>query len=127
MIDWMRAKQQGVNQGRAETAGSDVKVYFAVELNRVQEAMGTSPCTPAERRLRMAHLLPFIGPDMIAYSAWDSMVGPPTEAETRTALGNAVDFLLDDARQFTEMQPLWSGTLPARRPADPHGLWAARG
>jgi len=126
MIDWMRAKQQGVNQGRAETADSDVKVYFAVEVNRVQEAMGTSPCTPAGRRLRMAHLLPFIGSDMITYSAWDSMVDPPTEAETRTALGNAVDFLLDDARQFTEMQPLWSGTLPARRPADPQGLGSAR-
>ncbi|MFY0568679.1 vWA domain-containing protein [Archangium lansingense] len=127
MIEWMRAKQEGVNQGRAQTPDSDVSVYFAVEVNRVQEALGKHPvCSPSEPRLRMAHLLPFIGPDMITYSAWDSMVIPPTESATRTALEEAVDFLLDDNRQFDDGAAVWPGTRPARRPADPQGLGSAR-
>ncbi|WP_395827758.1 VWA domain-containing protein [Archangium violaceum] len=130
MIEWMRAKQAGVTQGRAKTPGSDVKVYFAVEVNRVFEALGNQPCpgggSSGAPRLRMAHLLPFIGSDMITYSAWDTVMLKADQNQVHHALGAAVDFLLDDGRQFQGVQPLWSGSLPTRMPPDPQNLGNAR-
>ncbi|WP_437719244.1 VWD domain-containing protein [Sorangium sp. So ce448] len=96
-IDWFRAKQEGVAQARAAVA-SDVKVYFAVEVNRVREALGLD-CR--RKLLRLAHLLPFIGPDMVSYSSYDSMLQGANDAATEMSLNQALDFLYDDVAQRT--------------------------
>lgn len=126
MIRWWRAKQRGVERGRADAvrtlgANADVHVYHAVEVNRVQDALAG--------KLRAANLLPFIGADMVTYSAWDSMAdGGSNQASVEARLNSAADLLLDRNAQLQTPLTRFAasfGTLPTF-PADPLGLGAGR-
>ncbi|WP_437910803.1 VWD domain-containing protein [Sorangium sp. So ce327] len=122
-IEWFRAKQEGVAQARAAVA-SDVKVYFAVEVNRVREALGLE-CNGEQ--LRLSHLLPFIGPDMVSYSSYDAMLQGVNDAQTQMALTQALDFLYADVAQrnaFIRLVPELAD-LPTF-PTDPMALGNGR-
>jgi hypothetical protein len=95
-VEWMRLRQATVERARAERPGSPIRLLHAVEVNRVHDAL---PADGSPGLLRAVHLLPRIAPDLVAYSAWDS-INPPTDpAALRDRLWAAIDLLLDPARQ----------------------------
>ena len=86
--------QLGVARGRADTPNSDVQVYRAVEVVKVQQAM-------AGTVVRLSNLLPYIAPDMVVYSAYDSMNDSGYDYNSvRSNLTNAISFLRDPAWQL---------------------------
>lgn len=68
MITWLNARQDGVSQARKEI-DSDVKVYHAVEVNRVKIAMEGMPNL-------VNTVLPRTHNDLVSYSAWDTESDP---------------------------------------------------
>ncbi len=76
MIEWLNARQAGVNQARAEidpvlSAAKDqptARVYHATEVNRVVDSMKTGVPNMVNR------VLPHTKLDLASYSAWDSAV-----------------------------------------------------
>jgi hypothetical protein len=96
-VEWMRLRQAAVERARAERPDSPVRLLHAVEVNRVHDAL---PADGSPGLLRAVHLLPRIGPDLVAYSAWDSTNPPADPAALRDRLGAAIDLLLDPARQL---------------------------
>lgn len=95
-VEWMRVRQAAVERARARLPRSPVTLLHAVEVNRVHDALPASDGSPG--LLRAVHLLPWIAPDLVAYSAWDSLNGPDPEA-LAGELGMAIDLLLDPRRQ----------------------------
>jgi hypothetical protein len=79
MIQWLNARQAGINQARAEIADSDVHVYGAAEANRVADSMAGKPGVANS-------VLPHTTVDLISYSSWD------TQHDAKQ-LAAAVDFL----------------------------------
>lgn len=66
MIEWLNARQTGVNQARNEAGQEGVRVYHAAEVNRVVSSM-------KEGRPNMVNaVLPHTKLDLVSYSAWDS-------------------------------------------------------
>ncbi len=84
MIEWLNARQAGVNQARQETRHKDVHVYHATEVNRVVQSMRTGFPNMVNK------VLPYTPVDLVSYSAWDAA----TEhyAEPRI-LREALDFI----------------------------------
>ena len=69
MIDWLNARQAGVDQARQEFTGQGVNVYNAAEVNIVVKSMN-------EGRTNVVNaVLPYTSLDMVSYSAWDSTLG----------------------------------------------------
>lgn len=68
VIAWENARQQAVDDAKAATPNSTVPVWHYVEINLVQQIMSGST------RPRMINaVLPYINPDYVSYSAWDSL------------------------------------------------------
>ena len=66
MIEWLNARQAGVNQARREVGQRGVLVYHAAEVNRVVVSM-------KEGRPNMVNsVLPHTNLDLVSYSAWDA-------------------------------------------------------
>jgi hypothetical protein len=66
MIDWLNARQAGVNQARQEVGQRGVRVYHATEVNRVVVSM-------KQGRPNMVNsVLPHTNLDLVSYSAWDA-------------------------------------------------------
>ena len=63
-----KARQDGVNRARAEVKNTKCKVYHAIEVNRVMEAMNGLPGLAT-------HVLPFVETDMVSWSAYDATGG----------------------------------------------------
>ncbi|MDV2496678.1 MAG: hypothetical protein RX316_10805, partial [bacterium] len=85
MIDWLNARQAGVDQARAEFTGSGVKVYHAAEVNIVVKSMNQGKPNVINA------VLPFTNCDMVSYSAWDSTTGG--NIGNPEVLRNALDFI----------------------------------
>jgi hypothetical protein len=66
MIEWLNARQTGVNQARSEVGQDGVRVYHAAEVNRVVSSMKEG------RRNMVNAVLPHTKLDLVSYSAWDS-------------------------------------------------------
>ena len=96
-VEWMRRRQAAVERARAERPEAAVRLLHAVEVNRVHDALPGPDGSPG--LLRAVHLLPWIEPDLVAYSAWDSLGAPDPEA-LAGELGAAIDLLLDPRRQL---------------------------
>jgi hypothetical protein len=80
MIAWLNARQEGVNQARAETSEQGVHVYHAPEVNLVVQSMCDG------RPGVVNQVLPKTKVDLVSYSAWDGQ----GDAETLRA---ALDFI----------------------------------
>jgi hypothetical protein len=59
------ARQTGVNRARKEVGGSKCKVYHAIEVNKVIDAMYGIPTVTT-------HILPYVAVDMVSWSAYDA-------------------------------------------------------
>jgi hypothetical protein len=64
MIDWLNARQAGVEQARTEVGQQNVEVWHAVEVNHLGRAMqGKVTATN--------NVIPFTRADLYSYSTWD--------------------------------------------------------
>jgi hypothetical protein len=66
MVEWLSARQAGVNQARHEARWKGVHVYHAAEVNRVVQSMRTGFPNIVNK------VLPYAPVDLVSYSAWDS-------------------------------------------------------
>jgi hypothetical protein len=80
MIDWLNARQDGVDQARAEVIDTDVKVYHACEVNKLDWAMSGMTTVTND-------VLPGTHCDLYSYSAWDKI------SFGRQAFHDALDYL----------------------------------
>jgi hypothetical protein len=64
MIDWINARQRGVERARIEIKESKCKVYNAVEVNKVYDGIEGIPSVTTS-------VLPEIKVDMVSWSAYD--------------------------------------------------------
>jgi hypothetical protein len=70
MIDWLNARQDGVDRARREVGTKGVMVAHAAEVNLVEKAMqGKVSVTNT--------VIPRTHCDLYSYSAWDSSLGDP--------------------------------------------------
>ena len=78
-VRWFAARQRGVERARAEVTGTRCRVFHAVEVNKVFDALQGLPTLTT-------HVLPKIRPDYISWSCYD---GLKTEARSadKTAIG----------------------------------------
>jgi hypothetical protein len=84
MIEWLNARQAGVNQARQEVGQHGVRVYHAAEVNIVLKSMNEGRPNVVNR------VLPFTNLDLVSYSSWDSTVNYIGQPEV---LKNALDFI----------------------------------
>jgi hypothetical protein len=66
MVEWLNARQTGVNQARREVRHQGVHVYHAAEVNRVVQSMREGFPNMVNK------VLPHTNLDLVSYSAWDS-------------------------------------------------------
>lgn len=118
MIRWLQARQRGVTRARAELGDiPGVKVLHAVEVNQVVDV------AQGKRRVLTA-VVPHVGADMVAYSAWDAIgddLADASKERTKLALRRAIDTIhrlapdplgLGRARVFISEHGLRENTLP---------------
>jgi len=66
MIDWLNVRQKAIDDAKRDTPHRDVQVYFYVECNLVQKSI-------KQHRMSVAQdVLPFVNPDFVSYSSYDS-------------------------------------------------------
>ncbi|WP_036692511.1 hypothetical protein [Pedobacter glucosidilyticus] len=87
MQNIFKARQDGVNKARSEVKNTKCKVYHAIEVNKVMEAMNGIPSLAT-------HVLPFVETDMVAWSAYDATAPDPTG----TRLYKGVSFLKEQMK-----------------------------
>ena len=76
---WFSARQRGVERARAAVPGTRCRVFHAVEVNKVFEGeVGVPTLT--------THVLPWIKPDFISWSAYDGLHTGARDGDT-TAIG----------------------------------------
>jgi hypothetical protein len=63
-IDWVIARQKGVDRARSETRKSKCKVYHAIEVNRVFDGLEGIPTLTTD-------VLPKVQIDMVSWSSYD--------------------------------------------------------
>ncbi len=84
MIDWLNARQAGVNQAREEIGTNGVWVYHAAEVNRVVASMNQGKPNVVNTVLPRTKL------DLVSYSAWDAAT---EHLEDPNVLREALDFI----------------------------------
>jgi hypothetical protein len=84
MIEWLKARQAGVNQARDQVRTDGVWVYHAAEVNRVVDSMNKGKPNMVNK------VLPHTKLDLVSYSAWDSTTAYP---EDPNVFPNALDFI----------------------------------
>jgi hypothetical protein len=88
MIDWLNARQAGVNQARQEVGEQGVHVYHATEVNLVVQSMRNGSAGVTNRVLPQTQL------DLVSYSAWDSATSHYADPNV---LWDALDFIAANA------------------------------
>jgi len=84
MIEWLNARQAGVNQAEKKIGADRVWVYHAAEVNRVVESMNKG-------KPNMVNMvLPHTKLDLVSYSAWDSTKANP---EDQQVFEKALDYI----------------------------------
>jgi hypothetical protein len=84
MIEWLNARQAGVNQARKEIGTNEVFVYHAAEVNRVVDSMKNGKPNMINK------VLPHTKLDLVSYSAWDSTTAYPEDPQV---FSDALDFI----------------------------------
>ena len=84
MIEWLNARQAGVNQAREELGSHRVRVYHAAEVNRVVKSMKEGKPNLVNK------VLPYTPLDLVSYSAWDSTT---EQSENPGLFREALDFI----------------------------------
>jgi len=76
MTRWLNARQRGVEHARAELRADGVHVWHAVEVNLVL------PSFQQHRPGVIDRVIPRVRPDLVSYSAWESLESPDQLKET---------------------------------------------
>jgi len=84
MIEWLNARQAGVNQAREEVGPDGVRVYHAAEVNRVVDSMKEGNPNLVNTVLAHTKL------DLVSYSAWDATTAYPEDSQV---FRKALDFI----------------------------------
>ncbi len=84
MVEWLNARQAGVNQARQEVGQQGVHVYHAAEVNLVVQSMRTGFPNLVNK------VLPHTPVDLVSYSAWDSAT---EHYRDPNVLRDALDFI----------------------------------
>ena len=84
MIEWLNARQDGVNQARQEVGLTGVRVYHAAEVNRVVDSMREGKPNMVNKVLPQTEL------DLVSYSAWDAVTA---HHENPQVFREALDFI----------------------------------
>ena len=84
MIEWLNARQAGVNQARHEVGQQEVKVYHAAEVNLVVNSMRQDKPNVVNM------VLPHTKLDLVSYSAWDAT---NKHSENPELFRKALDFI----------------------------------
>jgi hypothetical protein len=84
MIEWLNARQNGVNQARQEAGPTGVRVYHAAEVNRVVDSMREGKPNVVNT------VLPHTRLDLVSYSTWDSVTA---HYENPQVFREALDFI----------------------------------
>jgi hypothetical protein len=84
MIDWLNARQAGVNQARDEVGRDRVRIYHAAEVNRVVDSMRDGKANMVNK------VLPHTKLDLVSYSAWDAATAHYADPNV---LREALDFI----------------------------------
>ncbi len=93
MIDWLNARQKGVNQARKEVGTDGVWVYHAAEVNRVVSTMKQGRPNMVDK------VLPHTKLDLVSYSAWDATA---EYSENSQILSEALDFIAKNTPDSVE-------------------------
>jgi hypothetical protein len=94
MVEWLNARQAGVNQARQEVGpqfvsrAPNVHVYHAAEVNRVVQSMRTGFPNLVNK------VLPHTRLDLVSYSAWDAATEHYSDPNV---LREALDFIAANA------------------------------
>jgi hypothetical protein len=86
MVAWLRARQRGVTRARQDAGNpSGVNVFNAVEVNRVLDH--------AQKGLNRVinAVVPFVGPDMVTYSSYDSTLAGKDPNSMQAAMKQALN------------------------------------
>ena len=84
MVEWLNARQAGVNQARRQVRQRGVHVYHATEVNRVVQSMRTGFPNMVNKVLPDTHV------DLVSYSAWDAATSHYSDPNV---LREALDFI----------------------------------
>lgn len=84
MVEWLNARQAGVDRARREVGEQGVHVYHAAEVNRVVQSMRTGFPNMVNEVLPHTHL------DLVSYSAWDAATEHYADPNV---LRDALDFI----------------------------------
>lgn len=84
MIEWLNARQKGVNQARQEIGLNGVRLYHAAEVNRVVDSMRKGKPNMVNK------VLPHTQLDLVSYSAWDAVTA---HFENPQIFREALDFI----------------------------------
>ena len=68
-VEWARIRQEAVTQARNDVQDTKAKIYYAIEVNLVMEAMRGITCLSNK-------LLPEVELDMVSWSSYDGMSDP---------------------------------------------------
>jgi len=88
MVEWLNARQAGVNQARQEVGEQGVHVYHATEVNLVVQSMRNGVAGVVNK------VLPHTRLDLVSYSAWDSATSHYSDPNV---LRDALDFIAANA------------------------------
>ena len=88
MVEWLNARQAGVDQARLEVGQQGVHVYHAAEVNRVVQSMRTGFPNLVNKVLPHTHV------DLVSYSAWDAATEHYADPKI---LRDALDFIAANA------------------------------
>lgn len=90
MIRWLNARQDGVDKARDEVKDTDVKVYHACEVNRVDIALvgRVSLCN---------NVLPHTHCDLYSYSAYDTIEAAALDANNNGPFLEALNYIASKA------------------------------
>ena len=87
MIEWLNARQAGVNQAKQEVGQHGVRVYHAAEVNRVVDSMKNG------KPNMVNSVLPHTNLDLVSYSAWDAATAHFNDTNV---LRDALDFIAEN-------------------------------
>ena len=93
MIEWLNARQAGVNQAREEVGPDGVWVYHAAEVNRVVDSMEKGNPNMVNT------VLPHTKLDLVSYSAWDATA---KYSEDSQVFRKALDFIAANMPDSTD-------------------------
>jgi hypothetical protein len=93
MVEWLNARQAGVDQARQEVGQQGLHVYHATEVNRVVQSMRTGFPNLVNRVLPHTHV------DLVSYSAWDAATEHYADPNV---LRDALDFIAANAPDSTD-------------------------